>query len=127
MNRTFLTGNLVKDPDLRTTTSGVCVCTFRIAVTRRFKDKSGERVSDFFDIIAWKQLGEMCGRYLAKGRKVAVVGELQTRNYEKDGVKRYITEIIADEVEFLSPRETPQESAQEAQGGFVDIEGDLPF
>lgn len=127
MNRTFLTGNLVKDPDLRTTTSGVCVCTFRIAVTRRFKDKSGERVSDFFDIVAWKQLGEMCGKYLAKGRKVAVVGELQTRSYEKDGVKRYITEIIADEVEFLSPRETPQESAQEAQGGFVDVDYDLPF
>ena len=127
MNRTFLTGNLVKDPDLRTTTSGVCVCTFRIAVTRRFKDKSGERVTDYFDIVAWKQLGEMCGKYLAKGRKVAVVGELQTRSYEKDGMKRYITEIIADEVEFLSPRETQQESAQEAQGGFVDIEGDLPF
>ena len=127
MNRTFLTGNLVKDPDLRTTTSGVCVCTFRIAVTRRFKDKSGERVTDYFDIVAWKQLGEMCGRYLAKGRKVAVVGELQTRNYEKDGVKRYITEIIADEVEFLSPRETPQESAQETQGGFVDVDYDLPF
>ena len=128
MNRTFLTGNLVKDPDLRTTTSGVCVCTFRIAVTRRFKDKDGERVTDYFDIVAWKQLGEMCGRYLAKGRKVAVVGELQTRSYEKDGTKRYITEIIADEVEFLSPREAPQESAQEAQSGFVDIEDDrLPF
>ena len=127
MNKTFLIGNLTKDVDLRTTQSGKSVASFTIAVNRRFKDKEGEKQTDFFSIIAWGQLGEMCGKYLAKGRKVAVVGELPTRSYEKDGVKRYITEIIADEVEFLSPRETPQESAQEAQGGFVDIEGDLPF
>lgn len=127
MNKTFLIGNLTKDVDLRTTQSGKTVASFTIAVNRRFKDKEGEKQTDFFSIIAWGQLGEMCGRYLAKGRKVAVVGELQTRSYEKDGAKRYITEIIADEVEFLSPREAPQESAQEAQGGFVDVDCDLPF
>lgn len=128
MNKFFGIGNLTKDVDLRTTQSGKSVASFTIAVNRRFKDKEGEKQTDFFSIIAWGQLGEMCGRYLAKGRKVAVVGELQTRSYEKDGVKRYITEIIADEVEFLSPREAPQESAREAQSGFVDIEDDhLPF
>ena len=129
MNKFFGIGNLTKDVDLRTTQSGKSVASFTIAVNRRFKDKEGEKQTDFFSIIAWGQLGEMCGRYLAKGRKVAVVGELQTRSYEKDGVKRYITEIIADEVEFLSPKETPQESAQEAQGGFVDVDDpeSLPF
>lgn len=127
MNKTFLIGNLTKDVDIRTTQSGKTVASFSIAVNRRFKGQDGEKQTDFFTIIAWGQLGEMCGRYLAKGRKVAVVGELQTRSYEKDGAKRYITEIIADEVEFLSPKETPQESAQEAQGGFVDVDYDLPF
>ena len=87
MNKTFLIGNLTKDVDLRTTQSGKSVASFTIAVNRRFKDKEGEKQTDFFSIIAWGQLGEMCGRYLAKGRKVAVVGELQTRSYEKDGMK----------------------------------------
>ena len=125
MNKTILIGNLTKDVDLRTTTSGKTVASFSIAVNRRFKGQDGEKQTDFFSIIAWGQLGEMCGRYLAKGRKVAVVGELQTRSYEKDGVKRYITEIIADEVEFLTPKET--ESHAEPTG-FIDIQdSDLPF
>jgi len=129
MNKSFLIGNLTKDPELRSTQSGKAVATFTIAVNRRFKGQDGERQTDFFPVIAWNQLGEMCGKYLTKGKKVAVVGELQTRSYEdKQGVKRYVTEIVADEVEFLSPKEAPQESAQEAQGGFVDIEDDhLPF
>jgi len=125
MNRCVFTGNLSKDVDLRTTASGKTVASFTIAVNRRFKGQDGEKQTDFFSIIAWGQLGEMCGRYLAKGRKVAVVGELQTRSYEKDGVKRYITEIIADEVEFLTPKET--ESHAEPTG-FIDIQdSDLPF
>ena len=126
MNKTFLIGNLTKDVDLRTTTSGKTVASFSIAVNRRFKGQDGEKQTDFFTIIAWGQLGEMCSKYLAKGRKVAVVGELQTRSYEKDGVKRYVTEIVADEVEFLSPRETGTE--QEPTAGFTDIQdNDLPF
>lgn len=133
-------GNLTKDPDVRSTGSGVSVCSFRIAVTRRFANQSGERVSDFFDVVAWRALADLCGKYLAKGRRVAVVGELQTRSYDaKDGSKRYVTEIIADEVEFLSPR--GQDSGEEGFGGsgrqagpaavaegFTDIEDDeLPF
>jgi len=129
MNKVFMIGNLSKDVDLRTTQSGKAVATLTIAVNRRFKGQDGEKVTDFFTVVAWNQLGEMCGKYLAKGKKVAVSGELQTRSYgAKDGSKRYVTEIIADEVEFLSPREAPQESVQETQGGFVDIEDDhLPF
>jgi len=129
MNKVFMIGNLSKDVDLRTTQSGKAVATLTIAVNRRFKGQDGEKVTDFFTVVAWNQLGEMCGKYLAKGKKVAVSGELQTRSYgAKDGSKRYVTEIVADEVEFLSPREAPQESVQETQGGFVDIEDDhLPF
>ena len=105
MNKVFLIGNLTKDPDVRTTGSGASVCTFSIAVDRRFKAQNGEKVTDFFTIVCWRQLADLCGRYLAKGRKVSVVGELQNRSYEaKDGSKRYVTEIVADEIEFLTPK-----------------------
>ena len=103
-----------------------------------------EPIADFFDVVAWRQLADVCGKYLAKGRKVAVVGELQTRTYDaKDGTKRYVTEIIADDVEFLTPRNQDggeggfgggygggrhQAPAAPAADGFADIEDDeLPF
>lgn len=107
MNKVILIGNLTKDPDVRTTGSGTSVCTFRIAVSRRFANQQGERMSDFFDVVAWRQLADLCGRYLAKGRKVAVVGELQNRSYDaKDGTKQYVTEVVAESVEFLTPKGT---------------------
>ena len=89
---------------MRQTTNGTNVCTLSLAVNRRFKDKTtGETVADFFNVIVWRQLAEICGRYLAKGRKVCVVGELQNRSYDaKDGTKRYVTEIVAEDVEFLT-------------------------
>ena len=140
MNKAILIGNLTKDPEVRSTPNGVTVCTFSIAVNRRGTNQAGERIADFFNIVAWRQLGELCGKYLAKGRKVSVVGEIQTRSYDaKDGTKRYITEIVADEVEFLTPRgqdsgsgsyerayERP--SAPVAPEGFTEIDDDqLPF
>ena len=127
MNKVFLIGNLSKDPELRTTNSGTSVCTFSIAVNRR-KDKDGNSTADFFSIVAWRQLAELCSKYLAKGRKVAVVGELQTRSYEsKDGTKRHVTEIVANEIEFLTPKGESKEQANFAEG-FTEIDGsDLPF
>ena len=127
MNKVFLIGNLSKDPELRTTNSGISVCTFSIAVNRR-KDKDGNSTADFFSIVAWRQLAELCSKYLAKGRKVAVVGELQTRSYEaKDGTKRHVTEIVANEIEFLTPKGESKEQANFAEG-FTEIDGsDLPF
>ena len=145
MNKVILIGNLTKDPEMRQTTNGTNVCTLSLAVNRRFKDKTtGETVADFFNVIVWRQLAEICGRYLAKGRKVAVVGELQNRSYEaKDGTKRYVTEVVADEVEFLTPRDqggagyggAPSssepyrgESQPVAPEGFTDVDDDdLPF
>lgn len=116
MNKIFLIGNLTADPELRTTATGVNVCTMTIAVNRRFASNREERQSDFFRITAWRQLGETCSRFLSKGRKVAVVGELSARIYEaKDGTPRVSLEVTAEEVEFLSPRDPNQAPAQ---GGY---------
>ncbi len=137
MNKIMLIGNLTRDPELRSTSSGVTVCSFTIAVNRRFAQQGGERQTDFFRINAWRQLGETCARYLAKGRKVAVIGELQARTYQgNDGATRMSLDVSADEVEFLSPRQQ-EESGAPAQrqnaappdlAGFTDIQSDdIPF
>ena len=127
MNKVFLIGNLSKDPELRTTNSGTSVCTFSIAVNRR-KDKDGNSTADFFSIVAWRQLAELCGKYLAKGRKVSVVGELQNRSYEaNDGTKRHVTEIVANEIEFLTPKCESKEQANFAEGFTPPDGSDLPF
>lgn len=105
MNKVFLIGNLTRDPEMRSTQSGVAVCNFSIAVNRCFKNANGKQETDFLNVIAWRQLAELCGKYLAKGRKVAVTGSIQTRTYDaKDGSKRTAWDIVADEVEFLSPQ-----------------------
>lgn len=112
MNKTILIGNLTRDPELSETPSGVAVCKFSIAVSRDYADADGNRETDFFNITVWRDRAENCGKYLKKGNKVAIVGKLQNRSYEdKDGVKRYVTDIIADEVEFLTPKQASQEEA----------------
>ncbi len=128
MNRVILIGNVTRDPELRTTNTGVSVCTFSIAVNRKNKNANGERASDFFNIVAWRQLGELCEKYLAQGRKVAIVGELQNRSYEaKDGTKRYTTEIIADDVEFLSPKGDVAQKETPDISSFTEVDDELPF
>ena len=105
MNKVILIGNLTKDPELATTNSGVAVCRFSIAVQRRFQNADGEREADFFNIVVWRAAGENCAKFLKKGSKCAVVGRLQNSSYEaQDGSKRYTTEVVADEVEFLSSK-----------------------
>lgn len=119
MNKVFLIGNLVRDPEVRATQSGISVCNFTVAVNRRFKKENGEQETDFLNVIAWRQLAELCSKYLAKGRKVAVTGSIQTRTYEaKDGSKRTAWDIVADEVEFLSPQ-NQQSSTQSAPGAYT--------
>ena len=119
MNRVFLIGNLTRDPEMRSTQSGVAVCNFTIAVNRRFRNpQTGQQETDFLNVIAWRQLAELCDKYLAKGRKVAVTGSIQTRTYEaKDGSKRNTFDIVADEVEFLSQNQ--QRSTQSAPGAYT--------
>jgi len=110
MNKAILIGNLTRDPEMRTTSSGVSVCTFTLAINRRFVNQQGVREADFINIVTWRQTAELCGRYLAKGRKCSVIGSIQTRSYDaQDGSKRYVTEVVADEVEFLSG---PQDGAR---------------
>lgn len=134
MQRIIFTGNLTADPEMRATPSGVTVCTFTVAVNRRFANADGDRITDFFRVNAWRQLGESCGKYLAKGRKVAVIGELQARTYQaKDGSTRMSLDVAADEVEFLSPKESDSATVQNGtvtpqNDGFTDISSDdLPF
>lgn len=117
MNKANMIGNLTADPELRVTPAGVPVCKFTIAVNRRYKDKNGNAITDFFNVVAWRQLGEICAKYLAKGHKCGVVGELQNHSYEaKDGSKRYKTELVADEVEFLTPKNSAAASGAAAAG-----------
>jgi len=136
MNRCILIGNLTKDPELRSTPNGVSVCTFSIGVSRRFSNQNGERETDFFNIVVWRKQGENAAKYLRKGSQVAISGQIQNRSYEaKDGTKRYFTEIIADEVQFL------RTSNADSQGGnsysapnsandgsqMLEINEDMPF
>lgn len=124
MNKLTIIGNLTADPELRTIPSGVSVCTFTVAVNRRYSSNKDDRQTDFFRVAAWRQLGENCSRYLAKGKKVCVVGEVSARAFEgKDGALRASLEVTADEVEFLSPRE----SAGYSQGGYQQPQQAAPM
>ena len=138
MNKVILIGNLTKDPEHKQTPNGVSVCAFSIAVNRRMN----KDVTDYFSIVAWRGLADICSKYLKKGQKVSVVGELQTRTYDdKNGVKRYVTEVSAEEVEFLAKAngnaQTGAQSAkqpanadqfaQEMGGVIMDDDEDLPF
>ncbi len=105
MNKVVLIGNLTRDPELQTTNSGVSVCRFSLAVARRFANSDGEREADFINIVVWRNQAENCHKYLKKGSKCAVVGRIQTSSYDAaDGSKRYTTDVVADEVEFISTR-----------------------
>ena len=118
MNKVFLIGNLTRDPELSQLPSGVSVCKFGLAVNRNFTNSSGEREADFFNITAWRGLGENCAKYLSKGRKVSVVGNIQVRNYEdKDGNKRTAVDIVAEDIEFLSRNDDGDASRGGAGGG----------
>jgi single-strand DNA-binding protein len=135
MNKIFLVGNLVRDPELRTTQGGINVCTFTIAVNKRQKGEAN--AADYFRVTAWRQLGENCQKFLAKGRRVCVVGEVSVSTYTtQNGETRANMEVTAQDVEFLTPRseqtETPPQSAntahQEASNGYTEVgDDDFPW
>lgn len=130
MNSLTIIGNLCRDPELRTTPSGIPVCTFTVAVNRRQSTEAGANEADFFRVTAWRQLAENCNRYLAKGRKVAVIGSVSAHTYQaNDGTTRVSLEVNANEVEFLTPREQQIDRPPVQDQGFVKIEDDedLPF
>lgn len=125
MKKIVLIGNLCRDPELRTTQSGVSVCTFSVAVNRRRSAEAGQPEADFFRITTWRQTAEHCAKYLAKGRKVAVSGDISLNQYkDANGLPRYSLEVTADEVEFLTPRSDADDTGLEYNPVADD---DLPF
>jgi len=122
LNRVILIGNLTRDPELRYTPNGVAVTTFTLAVNRPYSGQGGEREADYINIVAWRQLADLCANYLKKGRKAAVEGRLQTRSYDnKEGKKVYVTEVVADNVQFLSARDSAEGNGYDPSfggGGF---------
>lgn len=135
LNRVVLIGRLTKDPELRYSPSGVAVTNFTLAIDRKFKNAQGERETDFIPVVMFKQLAELCANYLAKGKLASVDGRIQVRTYnDKDGQKRWITEVVAEDVHFLSPKdggsgssESPSSSGKGSFGHEVNLDDDIPF
>ena len=134
LNKVMLIGNLGKDPDLRYTGSGVAVATFSLATNESWKDQDGNQQerTEWHNIVAWRRLAEISGEYLKKGRKVYIEGRIQTRSYDdkNTGTKKYITEIVADNLILLDPRGTGESPAPQVQQGEEpagQVKDDLPF
>jgi len=127
MNKVFITGNLVRDPELRSTRDGISVCSFTVAVNRRNQGAKAEPQADYFRVTAWRGLGETCAKYLSKGRKVAVCGSVSAIPYTaQDGTARASLELTADDVEFLSPK--GEQPHIDQQSGMVQVDDEsLPF
>ncbi len=142
LNRITIMGRLTRDPELRRTQSGVSVCSLTVAVDRDFKSQSGEKQTDFIDVVAWRQTGEFISNYFQKGSMIIVDGSLQSRKWQdKQGQNRTSWEVIANNVYFgeskrsggdagnYAPAPSAEDYAAPASGGFAEIEedGDLPF
>lgn len=131
MNKLTIIGNLTRDPELRTTQSGINVCSFTVAVNRRKTANNQQPEADYFRVTAWRQLGDNCQKYLAKGRKVAVVGAVSVSTYQaNDGTTRANLEVTADDVEFLTAaNESAKPACQSAAPyGFEEVtDEDLPW
>lgn len=140
MNKVFLIGRLTRDPELRYTSSNIAVATFSIAVDRNFSNAAGEREADFINIVVWRKQAENVKNYIHKGSQVAIDGRIQTRSYDDtDGKKRYVTEVVADNVQFLdskgsrdasaptsAPEPTPYDFASQPEPKTTDVKND-PF
>lgn len=136
MNKVFLIGNIVRDPELTETSGGVKICRFSIGVNRNYSNADGERQTDFFNCVAWRGLAETVARYTHKGDKVAVSGSIELRNYEDSkGVKRTAVDINVGDIEFLTqkqrdnadkPSSNSNRSARQQLQEFDD-DGDIPF
>lgn len=122
MNKVILIGRLARDPEMRTTPSGVATTSFTIAVQRNYANAQGDREADFISCVAWRKQAENIAKYCSKGSQVAVEGRIQTRNYDaQDGTKRYVTEVIADNVTFLGGRSTSSESSSYAANNYNNV------
>lgn len=112
MNKVILVGRLTRDPEMKTTAGGRSVTTFTLAIDRRFKNKDGQKEADFIPVVVWGKPAELAAQYLSKGRMAGVCGRMQVRSYDgNDGQKRYVTEVVADELNFLPSGERSGQSA----------------
>ena len=133
MNKVILMGRLTRDPEVRYTQTGKVVCQFTLAVDRPFANQEGQREADFIATVVWGKIAELCGNSLTKGQRALVDGRLQIRSYDaKDGTKRWVTEIIANSVEFIERRSdtakpTDEKSEMEAFGQAVPFDEEIPF
>lgn len=136
MNKVILVGRLTADPELKKTQNGVSVCSFKVAVNRRFADENGNRQADFINCVAWRQTAEFICNYFAKGRMIGLVGALQTRDWtDNEGRKRYATEVIVDEAYFTEGKQestthsqpAKPSSMQDFQSSYQASEGYLPW
>lgn len=110
MNKAILVGNLTRGPEMRTTPNGVSVTSFTVAVNRRYKSQDGQQQTDFINCVAWRSTAEFVAKYFTKGSRIGVVGTIQTRTYDdQNGNKRYVTEVVADEVEFAGSKTQNQD------------------
>ncbi len=141
-NKVILIGNLTDDPELKTTTNGIKVTTFTIAVNRRYTKPGEQAQTDFINVVAWRQTAEFVSRFFTKGKPILVCGSLQTRSWtDSNNVKRYITEVVAEEAQFVERKSSDSAGSQPAQqsiptysspaadSGFEDLSADdeLPF
>lgn len=132
LNRVVIMGRIVRDLELRRTTSGVSVVSLTLAVDRDYKGKNGEKETDFIDVVAYRNTAEFLSKYFGKGRMAVVEGRLQIREWEKDGVKRRNAEILADNVYFGDSNRTQEQNynaLNDRMSGFAEVEEDdsLPF
>lgn len=139
MNKVILMGRLTRDPEVRYTQTGKVVCQFTIAVDRPFTNQEGQREADFIPVVVWGKIAELCGNSLTKGQRALVDGRLQIRSYDaKDGTKRWVTEIIANSIEFIERKasgggapgqtgETGSKSEMESFGSAVPFDEEIPF
>lgn len=134
LNRVVLIGRLTKDPELRYTPNGVAVASFTLAVDRNYKNAQGEKETDFIPCVVFRQLAELCANYLAKGRLAAVDGRIQVRSFEgQDGQRRWVTEVLGENVRFLSPKDSNNTNTSASSDDFgsfaheVSLDDDIPF
>ena len=128
MNKVTLIGRLTKDAELKTTSSGINYCNFIIAVDRKFKDANGNRQADFIACVAWRTTADFISKYFKKGNKIAVVGSIQTRNYEdQSGNKHLVTEVIVDEAEFVESKAASGNGQTAKQSSEPDEPVEMPF
>ena len=127
MNIAVLQGRLTKDVEVRYTDTGKVVATFTLAVNRPFADKDGQREADFIPIVLWNKTAEVAGNNVHKGDRLAVIGRIQVRSYtDKNGVKRYVTEVVGDKIEFIEPNHKSADTVNMGEFG-AEVTEDIPF